>query len=125
MVDVNRDGIVDISDLETYQDIYKIIRNGGWSFAFYVVDINNDGVVNIQDASGIGYAFGQSVTNCNWADIDGDLKVRNSDLKKFSKFGQINQYTNRYDINNDSYVDEKDVAIAQKELGKRCRRMKK
>lgn len=125
MVDMNRDGIVNTADLEVWKEIYTMVKNGGWSYAFYVADLNHDGKIDVLDMTGIGARAGQTITRCNWADVDGNGKVNKKDLDMFREAfnnnpEQINQYTNRYDINNDSLLNIVDISGASTEYGKKC-----
>lgn len=126
MADVNRDGIVDTADMEVFREIFTIVGNGGWTWGFYSVDLNHDMEITIVDGSAIGSRVGRTVTNCHWADTNGNGVVNKSDLDEFNNYynnnaGEITHITNRYDINNDSYFNMEDVTLAEKELGKRCK----
>lgn len=119
--DMNRDGVISVDDVEVISWIMEVVSNGGWSYVFFAADLNHDGQVNIVDMSYVGARVGSSVSKCLWADFNSDGKVDLNDLNLFTdKFGPINQFSNRYDLDNDSYVTILDVVAAQYELGNLC-----
>jgi hypothetical protein len=123
MVDVDRSGTVEKTDMEYFQMVYDHIQNNGWSYIDYYVDINHDGKVDMLDGTLIGASFGKTVTKCMWADTDGNGRVTESDYDALKPYygQQINQYSNRYDYNNDSYITLLDFSALASQNGSRCK----
>lgn len=128
--DVNLDGTINYSDLETVQHWIGYSEGAVTAFSFDNADVNNDNVVNLLDGMILmGYLKGLtpklpvSLSEYNpYGDINYDGKVNENDSVVLSQM--INNHTAEWgqwdaaDLNLDGTVDAKDKEIIDKYISK-------
>jgi len=109
LLDTNRDGVISLADKKAVQDNLGMVNPTGVNA---LADVNQDGTISGQDLSAVVKEIGQTVGNCEAADITNDGVVNYDDLNILGNyyFKEANSVNMMADLTGDGFIDISDLA---------------
>lgn len=109
LLDINRDGVISLADKKAVQDNLGMVNPTGVNA---LADVNQDGTISGQDLSAVVKEIGQTVSNCEIADITNDGVFNYDDLNIVGNyyFQEANSVNMMADLTGDGFIDILDLA---------------
>ncbi len=109
LLDINRDGVISLADKKAVQDNLGMVNPTGVNA---LADVNQDGTISGQDLSAVVKEIGQTVSNCEIADITNDGVFNYDDLNIVGNyyFQETNSVNMMADLTGDGFIDILDLA---------------